>query len=363
MKKRKKRAKVRTNTGKISAIISSTMKPSISDSRSSSILACAFVIALMTALVFLSVFTAITNAGRFFSRAEVSPPRLSLRSSLTMALKPTQSTIEFTVPASHGYRLKGIVAKNFGEVIVYRGHLATVYRVLHTTTSNDHFRASLRHLGRIDVRFIRGRVGVSCRPLHSVVGHLVGRIDFEGEDEYTKVRVETAVGILRPSLERHQPYPCMGSETGFREVKDSAGKAGVKLASSGGGALNFLSAGRGAVSDIQRWETRVGVPLSLAKLRTRGVPITASSSEQIEGIRIVRLAAAVGLNDTLKLEEKGQQVQLTAVKPFIGKVILAPCQSSGVKGRLSVAFPGKRQVVTQGLYASSLVPVPNCSGF
>jgi hypothetical protein len=119
----------------------------------------------------------------------------------SFVLEPSQ-TMEFRLKGSHGYPISVVGSGGEVSLVVRHGGSSAVYST-GGLASSTRLKARFGHLGRVSVRFHSDsgprRVPLpkgNCRGKGEVVdhGHWVGRIEFEGEQEYTTVHASRARG-------------------------------------------------------------------------------------------------------------------------------------------------------------------------
>jgi hypothetical protein len=119
-------------------------------------------------------------------------------------------------------------------------------------------------------------------------------------------------------------------------------------------------AGRGAIDELEKWESEVGVPLGLQAVMKQPVGYSAVSISRQSGVSIVRLAAA-GANSSSFVVTADNAVSVGPPSPFSGSGRMNICRPSSWQGDLNVRFPGE-EVRLAGRDALALIePVsPDC---
>lgn len=128
---------------------------------------------------------------------------------------PPEVSAQFTVQGTHGYEISvsvadrrqlKLLAVKWGDVIQTASYTLNLRR----TRGSDDIVAGLGKLGRIDVRFVPGKMRrqkppKGCDGPKTVIehGHFVGVIAFQGEDGFTELHTHRARGVVTrvPSFE------------------------------------------------------------------------------------------------------------------------------------------------------------------
>jgi len=150
-------------------------------------------VVMLAAVAFAALMLPGGAAARARPASRQTPPHISEEFTLMGT-----NGIEIGVGASNRRHLM-LSAHKFGEVLV-----AASYSLrLHPRHGSDDIVARLGRLGRIDVRFVPGKVHrekppKGCHGEETVIeqGHFVGTIAFHGENGYTEVHAHRAVGAI-----------------------------------------------------------------------------------------------------------------------------------------------------------------------
>jgi hypothetical protein len=245
----------------------------------------------------------------------------------------------FRLPASNGYSLHAIAFdgdphERPDALLLFFGRKGSsvIYgvqrRVEVTETSIE---ADLGALGSVDLRFIpsgQPRVEKSAcdpRPIEIDSGFYEGRIEFEGEEGFTKVDAARAHGEIRLA---------------------------ASLICSGGGDEGFGGHSPGALlSSRRRWpggRLEFGVKTNSS---TRPTRFSASIEEQHDGLATSRSVSAVAGPEAFKFDVSSQTALLNPPSPFKGTATFhrTSRRTPGrLRGSLSVDFPGHSNVSLAG---------------
>lgn len=127
----------------------------------------------------------------------------------SFVIGPSQ-TMEFRLKGSHGYSISVFGSSGEVSLTAKRGGSSASYST-RGLVSSTRIKARFGHLGRVSVRFHSDngprRVPLprgNCRGRGEIIdrGHWVGRIEFEGEQEYTTVRASRARGKVTKMLKQ-----------------------------------------------------------------------------------------------------------------------------------------------------------------
>ena len=278
---------------------------------------------------------------------------LTLATAPLAAAAPPPAPAGFRLPASSGYTLHALFfdgdpyAKPDALVLsLDRRGSSVFYGVTkNVEVTETSVAADLGPLGSVDVHFVpsgqprKERSECDPRPIAFDSGFYEGRIEFAGEEGFTKVDAVRAPGEIRFAAS----LICFGGSA----VEGFGGHAPGALLSSrrrwSGGSLEF--------------EAKTNSP-------TRPVRFSATIEERRNGLAISRSLSATAGPGAFAFDVAGQTARLNPPSPFQGR---ATFHRSGrrapgrLRGDLSVDFPGRSSVSLAGARGSLVRYVDNPS--
>jgi hypothetical protein len=266
----------------------------------------------------------------------VSPGAAVAKDSI-IAIGPSQTT-ELRLKGSNGYSISVTGSRGKVSLTAKRGGASAAYST-HGVTSATRIKARFGDLGRISMRFHseRGPKSVpapegNCRGGGETVddGHWVGRIEFEGEQAYTKVHVSRARGTVTKTLKQTcKPESESGhaSHTKITILTAASKESGIFVI-----AARITSRTRSAL-DVSVFNA------SILELHGRTMSVT----------RSVTAIKNVGFTST-GIEGRIDSVTIAPPVPFTGTATFQ--RTSGTKGTWSGSlvgnFPGRGEVALAG---------------
>jgi hypothetical protein len=262
---------------------------------------------------------------------------------LVLAAPATAATLYppggFRLPASNGYSLDAIAFdgdphERPDALLLFFGRkgssvLYGVQRNVEVTETS--IQADLGRLGSVDLHFVSSgqprQEGSSCDPQEIEVdsGFYEGRIEFEGEEGFTKVDAVRAPGEIRFAAS----LICSGSiDEGFGGHAPGA----------------LLSLRRQWPRGRLEFQAKTNSP-------TRPTRFSASIEEKHDGLGISRSISAVAGPGAFDFDVPGQTAQLRPPSPFQGTGTLHRTSRripGRLRGGLSVDFPGRSNVSLAG---------------
>jgi hypothetical protein len=261
-------------------------------------------------------------------------------------------TTEFSLPATHGYRLRfdSIVVKpglpTHDFLTATKGRSSQIsYETRDLSHGDEGVDARYPGIGTVAVHFHQTSVSreptaENCKGAPAVVRHgtFLGRIDFHGERDYTSADRQAAPGRIPESAKQvcHEPSPR---------------HAGPRDSGSSGHGLEALDTGL---------EGQNGLGLGLSALRIdlggrfgESADFTAHSFQREKGFSVFRSVSAVGEPADFAVSPSGAEaptVTLAPPAPFHGSAtfqLTSPTTSTWT-GDLGVEIPGLGEVPLAG---------------
>lgn len=191
--------------------------------------------------------------------------------------------------------------------------------------------ADLGRLGSVDLQFVpsgqprRQRSNCNRQPIEFDSGFYEGRIEFEGEEGFTKVDATRAPGEIRFA---------------------------ASLICSGGGNEGFGGRSPGALLSLRRKWPAGGLEFKVkTNSPTWPVRFSATIEERQDGLAVARSVNTVAAPDAFKFDVPRQTAQLNPPTPFQGMGTfhrLSRRTPGRLRGSLSVDFPGDSDVSLAG---------------
>lgn len=270
---------------------------------------------------------------------------VSVATALIVASVPRASAASLYPPggfrllASNGYSLHALAFDGDPHekpdvliLFVEREHADATYIVLRRVmVTETEIRADLGGLGSIDLHFApsgQPRVEKSAcnpRPIEFDSGFYEGRIEFEGEEGFTKVDATRAPGEIREAAS----FFCFRS-----------GVEGFGGHAPGG----LLSLRRKWSSGHLEFQVKKNSP-------TRPTRLSATIEEQHNGLGISRSISAVAGSGAFEFDVPGQTALLNPPSPFNGTATFHRTSRripGRLRGSLNVDFPGRSNVSLVG---------------
>lgn len=270
---------------------------------------------------------------------------------------------QFSVPASHGYRITISISRKGALLVARRGHTAALYSPYTARAKGDQFEATFGRLGKVRVHFREsqsksGAAGpLACSAgKKSIGGVFRGEIRFRGEMGFTKTDETRALGAIELPRRRGGKGCDIMHGDGWTPSSTSAnGKYRLTGFFLGGRKSVRFAGGPGAIAEVIGWERRVGVPLGLAAVAKQPVPFTAVSLKREFGLQVVRLAAAGGEEEALAIGQDNM-AQVNPPAPFAGRGQMNICRLTSWRGDLTVHFPGENVLLTAPTFWVAIKP-------
>ena len=270
----------------------------------------------------------------------------------------------FMVRGTKGFKLIISGTPISVRLIAIRRGEAVEYTTESGYVNGSGIEANFGGLGRINVRFhpnggytsrpLPGQLG-KCHPLgqsSEQFGNFIGRIDFHGEDNFTKVRVRHAMGRAGPP-ELQCPVSAAKSVKSPRRAQRPPVTARFPDV--------LFVAGARAFSGLYLLYHDALLDWYLTPPRGTGVPFGAETLELHRGMLIDRFVAVRGGKSSLMIDRGAQTARIEPPPPFEGTSTLSECPEPEWRGHLGVRFPGKTVRVARRSGSAFLRPRHRCT--